>query len=87
MKMYVNDCYFQELVLLDAAGEVIAECKWYDHDKYGEWQEFEIPEGQEIIGLQVNTSEYYIHSMGLVTWNPNLDAVPADPHKEEKLYK
>jgi len=49
----------------------------YKPDKKGAWKSVEIPEGQEIIGLQCNTEQLSIHTLGFITWTPNDQAAPA----------
>jgi len=59
----------------------------YEPHKNGHWQEIKIPEGQEIIGLHGSTSQFYIHSLGFITWTPNRKAIPPWPKDEEARYK
>jgi len=87
VKMFVNDCYLQQLIFEDEKKGEIVNLGWYDPHKNGHWQEFEIPEGQEIIGLQCNTNEFYIHSLGFITWTPNRKAIPPWTKDEDERYK
>ena len=79
------DC-LQQLRLLDSCGDTIIDQILTTFGQAGKWQRIAIPPGQEIIGLQCNTSDLFLNSLGFITWTPNKDAVPADRETEAARY-
>ena len=86
IRMFVHEQSLQHLILVDDQGEEIANLGFYDHNPDGEWKEQEIPNEQEIIGLQCNTQGPFIHLLGFITWTPNKNMIPASKVAEDARY-
>ena len=75
--MYVVDRFLQQLKFEDPEGKTIADLQWYANDKRGSWVGFTVPADKEIIGIQCNTDQLQIHTLGFILWTPNPSATKA----------
>ena len=67
-----NGKNIQGIAFFDDKDKAIDECNIY-HTGFSKSETLiaHVPKGYEIIGLQANTEEPFIHTLGFIVWKPN----------------
>ena len=85
-----NSKNIQRIAFFDDKGKTIAECNIYQVDfSKSQTLEAHVPVGYEIIGLQANTEQLFIHTLGFIVWKPNkmAQAESYKPIKQDTIGK